>query len=1034
MKQLLFLLFVFCVSLLKASNNQYFIKNYNPSENNENLSSDLYCISQTPNGVIILGTKNGIYTFDGVNTLYFPVAENNYVTACLAISDTKIYIGLTNGYGCLTKNNSGKYSLLLYRKEIEAEKIYKILEYNNNIVFCSKNKLIFFDKNDSFIQELTPLEQTSNNDYFHNVFSVSGALYIRQANKGLLQYDHNNLKLLPNGSHFKDVGIFNIRKRKDYLEILSVDNGFYFYKNGELSSLRAPFLNGVKVRGALELVDGKLCIYSANSGIFIMDSLYHQYAHISYQNGLASAKINNVISDFYGNIWTAGENGLHYVAYSSPVLLFNNSNGLPGKIHSVAIVDSSIYVGSSLGLYYCNKDLTSFKKLNEITSGVWEIKNFGKLLLIGTDNGLYYIKNSIIHKFNDNATQYIHVIDGFKEFYTVGKRGVFHYSANLALIDSIDLATKQIESISGCAIFTKPDTCQIYMSTYNSGSKNSGGIYSFVKIKQESYRTETISTHSKIGEIHSLNSNVYYSTCDTNYLIYNNKLIKSSGVLNKNANLQTSFKDSNLFVVAFGNRIGRIKSDSVFNFNDYSSISCQKVFHVNNLNNKIFFGTDKGLYVYFTDRKIDLDQSPRFTVSFIVKNNIYNTCDSAVYLKLPYNQNSFNILFTSTYLNNSIPAKFYWRILENGKEWTENNNQNTTSFFNVSPGKYTIEIKAKSVSGKESPIKKIGVTILSPWYKTIIAYLIYSLLLITFIVIGVRIYVWRLKKQNLVLENKVNERTRELIIKNQEIELQKEEINIAHREITDSIYYAQRIQAAVLPSHDFIKKIVNDFFVFYRPKNIVSGDFYWINKVDDTVVIIAADCTGHGVSGAFMSLLGITLLNEIILEKKIISPNDIIDNLRERLIKMLNPNDSKEVVRDGMDISVCTINENSNELLFAGANNKMFLVRTSTDEIIEIAADSMPAGYYEAMHPYNLQRVQFKKGDVAILCSDGYKDQFGGSKGKKFLVKRFKELLPSLCNDISESEQILEETFYNWKGDNEQIDDVMVLGFFLTTN
>jgi sigma-B regulation protein RsbU (phosphoserine phosphatase) len=149
---------------------------------------------------------------------------------------------------------------------------------------------------------------------------------------------------------------------------------------------------------------------------------------------------------------------------------------------------------------------------------------------------------------------------------------------------------------------------------------------------------------------------------------------------------------------------------------------------------------------------------------------------------------------------------------------------------------------------------------------------------------------------------------------------------------------------------------------------------------------------------------------------------------------MLNPNDPGEndqVVRDGMDISVCSICKNSKNILFAGANNKMFLVRTSTSEVIEIAADSMPAGHYESMHPFKLQKTPFIEGDVAILCSDGFKDQFGGPEGKKFLVKRFKQLLLTICNQTTEPEKILEQTFLNWKGENEQIDDVMVLGFFL---
>jgi serine phosphatase RsbU (regulator of sigma subunit) len=181
-----------------------------------------------------------------------------------------------------------------------------------------------------------------------------------------------------------------------------------------------------------------------------------------------------------------------------------------------------------------------------------------------------------------------------------------------------------------------------------------------------------------------------------------------------------------------------------------------------------------------------------------------------------------------------------------------------------------------------------------------------------------------------------------------------------------------------------------------------------------------------------MSLLGISLLNEIILKNNILSPDEIINNLRERLIKLLNPaNENAELVRDGMDISVCTLNKETKEIHFAGANNKMLIVRTSTDEIVELDADSMPAGYYEVMKPFSLSTIKYIEGDVAVLFSDGYKDQFGGPDGKKFLIKRLKELLITVCKENSNPEMLLENAFLDWKGTYEQVDDVMVLGFYV---
>lgn len=1034
MRNILLLFAVFLVSTLKANENPFFIKNFNPAENNDNLSSDLYCISQTPSGTFIFGTKNGIYTFDGINTLYFPVAENNYVTSILAISDNKIYIGLINGFGYLTRNKFGKYDITLLKKD-QPDKIYKIIRYKSYIVFCSKNKLTFYDDKDRFAKEIVTLDQDSKESYFHNVFCISDTLYIREAGKGILTYSNNKLTPLHNGAIFKDIGIFNVRKHNGELELLSVDNGFYLYKHGNWQNLSIPFMKNMKVRGALTLSDGKLCIYTANDGVLILDSLYRKYAHISYHNGLKSGKINSVALDFYGNIWTAGENGFHYISYGSPVILFNVASGLPGKIHCTEMLDSLFFVSTSVGLYYASiNNMAIYNQFNNIKSATWDLAILNKHLLVGTDNGLYNIHGNIIRKINNDASQYLYVSKRKNEFYCLGQKSISLYNNNFKQLYKLSFNDASSKIINNCLFLEQSDTLKIYLSMYNSGLENKGSVICFKFSKHKLVYIDTIQTQNHFGEIHLFNKNLFYTTADSNYLIIHNKLIKSSEKINKYGALQLFYKDSSVDLIAIDNKVGRYEAAGSINFNDFNTISFQKIFSIKRLLNNLYFSTDRGLYVYFTDRKINNKTPPKFTMSFIDKNNVYDLNDSVVSLKLPYRQNSFSILFASTYFDNNNPAAFYWRILENSLDWTVNDHQNIAPFFNVSPGNYTFEIKSKGINGTESSVKRIHILILKPWYKTTLAYLIYSILLLCIILASVRIYVWRLKQQNILLENKVNERTRELVLKNQEIERQKTEINIAHREITDSIYYAKRIQTAVLPPIDYIKKTVDCFFLFYKPRNVVSGDFYWITEIDNTIIFAAADCTGHGVSGAFMSLLGISLLNEIILEKKITSPDLILNSLRDRLINMLNPNginNLEDMVLDGMDISICSFNKGSNHLLFAGANNKMFLLRPTTDEILEIEADSMPVGYYEIMNPFSLKKIQFLKGDLVILSSDGYKDQFGGPNGKKFMLKRFKELLPIICKNDANPEEILEQTFLNWKGNEEQVDDVMVVGFSL---
>jgi serine phosphatase RsbU (regulator of sigma subunit) len=284
------------------------------------------------------------------------------------------------------------------------------------------------------------------------------------------------------------------------------------------------------------------------------------------------------------------------------------------------------------------------------------------------------------------------------------------------------------------------------------------------------------------------------------------------------------------------------------------------------------------------------------------------------------------------------------------------------------------------------------------------------------------------------LERKVEERTRELkstnkelIDKNQIVEQQKELLEIRSKEIKDSIEYAKRIQTASFPSRKILEKITSDCFIFYKPRDIVSGDFYWFGEVDDKVIIIAADCTGHGVPGAFMSMYGIAFLNEIVNKEKVFKPNEILNSLREKIASSLNRGDDEFETMDGMDMSAITFDQNNQRVLFAGANNPLFLIRDNELEIF--GADKMPVAYYQRMDPFQLHEIEIRHGDCLYIFTDGLIDQFGGDQGKKFLSKRLKDILLSISYlNMSEQYRHIEGAFTEWKGEYFQVDDVLVVG------
>lgn len=258
--------------------------------------------------------------------------------------------------------------------------------------------------------------------------------------------------------------------------------------------------------------------------------------------------------------------------------------------------------------------------------------------------------------------------------------------------------------------------------------------------------------------------------------------------------------------------------------------------------------------------------------------------------------------------------------------------------------------------------------------------------------------------------------------------LAEQKIKTQANEIIQSIQYAWRIQNAMLPTNEILDSLFPSNFIFYRPKNTVSGDFYWANQIDKHKIVAVADCTGHGVPGAFMSMMGISLLNEIILRGEITQPAIILNKLRERLILALKNKGQDINVSDGMDISLISVNMETNTLQFAGAYNPLYVVRNS--ELIALEGDRMPIGQFvNDTVPFIEKDVQLFSGDNLFLFTDGFKDQTGGERNKKYSSKQFKQLLTEISNKkIKEQEQLITDAFDNWKQEQEQVDDVLVVG------
>jgi serine phosphatase RsbU (regulator of sigma subunit)/tetratricopeptide (TPR) repeat protein len=258
-----------------------------------------------------------------------------------------------------------------------------------------------------------------------------------------------------------------------------------------------------------------------------------------------------------------------------------------------------------------------------------------------------------------------------------------------------------------------------------------------------------------------------------------------------------------------------------------------------------------------------------------------------------------------------------------------------------------------------------------------------------------------------------------------EITESKKILNIKNIEITDSINYAKRIQTAILPSPRLIKENLSSSFVMYMPKDIVAGDFYWTKKINDTILFAVADCTGHGVPGALVSVVCNNALNTVVEKNDIIEPGLILDKTTVLVQHQFSKTD--ELVRDGMDIALCALNYDTMTLNYSGANNPLWIVREG--DLIEYKSTRQPVGNYEKLTAFKTNTIQLKKGDMLYLSTDGYADQFGGEKGKKFMKKNFKDLLEVVSKfPIGKQKEKLKEAFNEWLSDYDQVDDVCVMG------
>ncbi len=489
----------------------------------------------------------------------------------------------------------------------------------------------------------------------------------------------------------------------------------------------------------------------------------------------------------------------------------------------------------------------------------------------------------------------------------------------------------------------------------------------------------------------------------------------------------------------------------------------QGAYHKGKVSGQLYFGGINGLNTFFPNNIQHNPVPPIINITDFYlfnkpvkigngNNVLHKSITYTDKIELNYNQNIISFVFAAIHFIKPRENTYAYKMEGFDDDWVQSGKRRYITYTNIPPGNYTFKVKAANSDGlwTKQPAK-VDIIIKPPFWKTNGFYIFVTIVILLLIYLTMRMRDKKMIKEKEKLRNKVLERTieieqqseeiatqrdslqrlyQELKQRNEEIETQRDQIDNKNRKMTDSIIYAQRIQKALLPSEEYLKKLLPSSFVLYIPKDIVSGDFYWVERKGENILFAAVDCTGHGVPGALMSIISYDIINQAINEHNLTKPSQVLNYIHAGLNLVLLT-DEKTSLKEGMDISLCCYNTKTSILQYAGAFNPLLLVRNN--QIFEYKADSQPivvsSEYQYQKTRFSHQEIKIEKGDIVYVFTDGYTDQFGGTKRKKYLRKNFKKKLLEIHHyPLNEQKRLLNEEFYSWKGKIEQIDDVLVMG------
>jgi serine phosphatase RsbU (regulator of sigma subunit)/ligand-binding sensor domain-containing protein len=1023
-------------------------------------SNTVNCFYKDVNGLFWIGTDKGLVSSDGVfikkydKALGLPESE---IHSLAGDSKGNLFVGLASKGVLIYDGNEFRHLNLdsirpnqpVNHISVNAkDEVWLSLRYGGIIELVDDGLKLF--GNDQGFYTHRPLTSISH--------SSNGEIWVTGFGHGLYRIKNEKVEKVKQTTGYLNDGFLDSQGR---FWAGSWTGDFICIKNDTIREYNlGPSYFDAIVGTFSEDNSGNIWLASGQYGIFHIDENYAW--NYNKKDGISWEEINATYIDELDNIWIGTDGGgiskMNLRSFNN----LNSGNGFKTDfINNVYDNDSEKLVYATNKGIFVEQDSVykHYLSFTNPTGGFYQLDLPMQDVLV-QDNAIWAIgRNYGLHKFTEDggATRIGPGAGAYTNpsAMTIDKDGTiwvgYHGMENFVRVrhDSLWI----YRGLRGVGFKNVTDMHVDHENNLWIASKSQGIA---VSNQQEIiyYSTNEGLLSNSISGIYTDNNNRIWISSDLGLNYYENDKFYSVDPVNKylSASINTLVVDQkNRYWIAGENGVIVLvpKQDEkeVWDLNDYNMIILDNnggtpinefisgSGHVDSQGN-VYLGSKRGLLKWDPEKMLEKHKEPMVHVENIFINgtsvldiqetsdevkfndeqkNIYNVPNG---LELSPNHN--NIIFNYSGIYWNAPKRLSYSYYLEGFEttWNKGGAEQNAEYTNLDYGNYKFHTKAELVGSDKSSEVIYEFTIHRPWYHTYWARFLFTILGILLLYLIIRQRTTQLKKRQTELESEIKNAT-------SEISKSKDQIEQAHNEIKDSIAYAKRIQSAILPPQKLIKEYIPESFVYYLPKDIVAGDFHWMEPIKEGVLFAAADCTGHGVPGAMVSVICNNGLNRSVREKGLTDPGKILDATREIVISEFEK--SEEDVKDGMDIALCLLS--GNELTFAGANNPLWIIRNGSKEVEVVKADKQPIGLFEFAKPFVTHKIQLNPGDSFYVFSDGFADQFGGEKEKKFKSNNFKRLLLSMQNQSMQQQRLtISEAFENWKGSMEQVDDVCVIG------